>query len=101
MRLSFAIGDYDRVRALREGRVRADGLDLVFLPLGPEEIFFRQLVHQEFDASEMSLGSFVAGLSRGEVPPAATPRLPPRALPPFAPSCPPHPGLPEPADPRR
>ena len=39
--------------------MRADGLDLVFLPLGPEEIFFRQLVHQEFDASEMSLGSLM------------------------------------------
>src|SRR5438309_6633855 len=80
MRLSFAIGDYDRVRALRDGRVRADALDLVFLPLGPEDIFFRQLVHQECDASEMSLGSFVAGLSRGEFPFVAVPVFPSRAF---------------------
>jgi len=80
VRLSFAIGDYDRVRALREGRVRADGLELTFLPLGPEEIFFRQLVHQEFDVSEMSLGSFVAGLSQGEFPFVAIPVFPSRAF---------------------
>ena len=60
--------------------MRADGLDLVFLPLGPEEIFFRQLVHQEFDASEMSLGSFVAGLSHGEFPFVAIPVFPSRAF---------------------
>jgi len=80
VRLSFAIGDYDRVRALREGRVRADGLELTFLPLGPEEIFFRQLVHQEFDVSEMSLGSFVAGLSQREFPFVAIPVFPSRAF---------------------
>ena len=60
--------------------MRADGLELTFLPLGPEEIFFRQLVHQEFDASEMSLGSFVAGLSHGELPFVAIPVFPSRAF---------------------
>ena len=80
MRLSFAIGDYDRVRALRDGRVRADGLDLVFLPLGPEEIFYRQIVHHEFDVSEMSLGSYITGRSRGELPFVAIPIFPSRAF---------------------
>jgi 4,5-dihydroxyphthalate decarboxylase len=80
MRLSFAIGDYDRVRALRDGRVRAEGLDLVFLPLGPEEIFYRQIVHHEFDVSEMSLGSYITGLSRGELPFVAIPIFPSRAF---------------------
>jgi 4,5-dihydroxyphthalate decarboxylase len=64
MRLSFACGDYDRVRALRDGRVRPEGVELEFLPLSPEEIFFRQMVHREFDVSELSLGSYVAGLHR-------------------------------------
>lgn len=80
MRLSFAIGDYDRVRALRDGRVRAEGLDLVFLPLGPEEIFHRQIVHGEFDASEMSLGSYVTGLAHGGLPFVAIPVFPSRAF---------------------
>ena len=80
-RLSFACGDYDRVRALRDGRVRPDGLDLIFLPLGPEEIFFRQLVHAEFDASEMSLGSYVLGRGRAEPAPfVAIPVFPSRAF---------------------
>ncbi len=80
MRLSFAIGDYDRVRALRDGRVRADGIEFVFLPLGPEEIFHRQIVHREFDVSEMSLGSYVTGLARGDLPFMAIPVFPSRAF---------------------
>lgn len=66
LRLSFAIGNYDRVRALTEGRVRVDGVDLLCLSLTPEETFFRQLVHHEFDVSEMSLGSYVAQKATGD-----------------------------------
>jgi len=80
VRLSFACGDYDRVRALRDGRVRAEGIELVFLPLGPEEIFFRQLVYQEFDVSEMSLGSYVASIAHGDGGLVAIPVFPSRAF---------------------
>ena len=80
MRLSFACGDYDRVRALRDGRVRPEGIELTFLPLGPEETFFRQLVHQEFDVSEISLGSYVVGRARGDLPLVAIPVFPSRCF---------------------
>ena len=80
MRLSFACGDYDRLRPLREGRVRAEGMELIFLSLGPEEIFYRQLVHSEFDLSEMSLGSYVTAVSRGDQRFVAIPVFPSRAF---------------------
>jgi 4,5-dihydroxyphthalate decarboxylase len=80
MHLSFACGDYDRLRPLRDGRVRPEGLDLTFLTLGPEEIFYRQIVHHEFDASEMSLGSYVTGLAQGTAPFVAIPIFPSRAF---------------------
>ena len=80
VRLSLACGDYDRVRALRERRVRPEGLDLVFLPLMPEEIFFRQAVHHEFDVSELSLATYTSLRSRGDTSFIAIPVFPSRAF---------------------
>ena len=39
--ITLACGDYDRTRALADGRVTVEGADLTVLALGPEEIFFR------------------------------------------------------------
>jgi 4,5-dihydroxyphthalate decarboxylase len=80
MHLSFACGDYDRLRPLRDGRVTAEGLELTFLTLGPEETFHRQIVHHEFDASEMSLGSYVTAIAQGTAPFVAIPIFPSRAF---------------------
>ncbi|MEA2177080.1 MAG: 4,5-dihydroxyphthalate decarboxylase [Solirubrobacteraceae bacterium] len=57
--LTLACSDYDRTRALRDGRVPIDGCDLNYLPLKIEETFFRMLRHREFDVAEMSLSSYV------------------------------------------
>lgn len=57
--ITLACWDYDRTRALADGTVRADGVDLTYLSLPVEETFFRMLRHREFEAAEMSLGSFV------------------------------------------
>ncbi|HXW61709.1 MAG TPA: hypothetical protein VEJ45_03860 [Candidatus Acidoferrales bacterium] len=62
VRLSMACSNYDRTRALFDGRVRVDGIDLNCLSLPVEEIFFRMLRHHEFDVSEMSLSSYVISL---------------------------------------
>ncbi len=59
LRLCLACGDYDRTLALRDGRVRPEGVDLVYLNLPPAEIFWRMLKYGEFDASEMSLSSYI------------------------------------------
>jgi len=66
LRLSLACWDYDRTRALMDGRVRPDGIDLVYQPLEVEETFFRQARFREFAVSEMSLSSYCLSKSNGD-----------------------------------
>ena len=62
LRLSMACSNYDRTRALFDGRVRVEGIELNCLDLPIEEIFFRMLRHHEFDVAEISLSSYVLSL---------------------------------------
>ncbi|HVV09804.1 ABC transporter substrate-binding protein [Amycolatopsis sp.] len=78
LQLSFACWDYDRTRALQDGRVRPEGADLNFLSLPVEETFYRQLRHREFDVSEMSLSSYLLTLDSEEPPFVALPVFPSR-----------------------
>ena len=71
--LTFACGDYDRTRALEEGTVRPDGIDLTYLRLPVEETFFRMMRHREFEVAEMSLSSYVKSLDTDERPFVALP----------------------------
>jgi 4,5-dihydroxyphthalate decarboxylase len=64
LHLTFACWDYDRTRALADGTVRPEGIDLTYLNLPVEETFFRMMRGQEFDASEMSLSSYTACFRR-------------------------------------
>lgn len=73
LHLTFACGDYDRTRALEDGSVRADGIDLTYLRLPVEETFFRMLRHREFDIAEMSLSTYVATLDNDQRPFVALP----------------------------
>src|SRR5436309_4652654 len=76
--LSFACWDYDRTRALADGTVRPDGIDLTYLSLPVEETFFRMMRSREFDASEMSLSSYTASLNAENPPFIAIPVFPSR-----------------------
>ena len=64
LRLSLGCWNYDRTRALLEGRIQPDGIDLTYLDMPVEETFFRMLRHQEFDVAEMSLSSYTVSLFR-------------------------------------
>ena len=55
--LTMACWNYDRMRALVDGRVRVDGVELNYVDLPVEETFFRMLRHKEFDVAEMSRSS--------------------------------------------
>jgi 4,5-dihydroxyphthalate decarboxylase len=66
LKLTLACGNYDRTRALIEGRVQPEGIELNVLPLVPGEIFWRMLNNGEFDASEMSLSSYTILRSQGD-----------------------------------
>jgi 4,5-dihydroxyphthalate decarboxylase len=76
--LSFACFEYDRTRALQDGRVRPEGIDLNFLPLRVEETFYRQLRHHEFDVSELSMSSYLLGLNDADPAFIAIPVFPSR-----------------------
>jgi 4,5-dihydroxyphthalate decarboxylase len=76
--LTLACWNYDRTRALADGRVRAEGIDLNYLNLHVEETFFRMLRQREFDAAEMSLSSYVMSVARGDSPFIAIPVFPSR-----------------------
>jgi 4,5-dihydroxyphthalate decarboxylase len=73
LQLTFACGDYDRTRALEEGTVRPDGIDLTYLRLPVEETFFRMLRHREFEVAEMSMSSYVKSLDLDDPPFVALP----------------------------
>jgi 4,5-dihydroxyphthalate decarboxylase len=76
--LTLACWNYDRTRALLDGRVRPDGIDLTCLDLPVEETFFRMLRHREFDVAEMSLSSYVVSLAAVDPPFIAIPVFPSR-----------------------
>lgn len=80
LRLSIAVGDYDRVRPLFDGDVGIDGVDPVFLRLEPEEIFFRAFRHAEFDICELSLSSYTVKTALGNSPYVGVPVFPSRAF---------------------
>ena len=63
LRLTLACGDYDRTRALHDGTVVPEGIDLVCLRLPVEDIFFRMARFAEFDAAELSLSSYVISMT--------------------------------------
>lgn len=63
LRLTLACGDYDRTRALHDGTIVPEGIDLVCLRLPVEDIFFRMARFAEFDAAELSLSSYLISLS--------------------------------------
>jgi 4,5-dihydroxyphthalate decarboxylase len=76
LKLSLACWNYDRTRALMDGSVQAEGIDLNYLNLPVEETFFRMLRNQEFDVAELSLSSYLIGLSKPERPFIAIPVFP-------------------------
>jgi 4,5-dihydroxyphthalate decarboxylase len=61
--LSVALNNYDHVRDLLSGDVRAAGIDLVPLELPIEEIFYRFTRFREWQVSEMSFGKVVSMMS--------------------------------------
>ena len=80
LELSIAIGDYDRMRPLVDGRVQIDGVDPQIMLLEPEEIFFRAFRHADFDICELSLSSYSVKTAAGTSPYVAVPVFPSRAF---------------------
>ena len=71
--LTLACLKYNHVRALLDGDVHPEGIDLTCLDLDPEEIHPRMLRDREFDASELGLTFYLGTLARDDPPFIAIP----------------------------
>ena len=80
IQLTLACEDYDRTRALRDGSVKAEGIDLNYVPLAVEEIFWRMCRYEEFDVAELSMGAFLVAAAQGRRPFVAIPVFPSRTF---------------------
>ena len=73
LQLTLACNDYDRCRALLDGRVKPEGITLEVQRMKPRELFPRMLDHQEFQIGEVSLASYASLVARGQSPFTAIP----------------------------
>ena len=80
LHLTLATTDYDHVRDLTNGVVRADGIVLTGFVLPVEEIFFRFIKNREWDVSEMSFGKFIGYAAQGNSPFIGIPVFPSRVF---------------------
>src|SRR5260370_16968261 len=71
--ITIACAEYDRTRAIRDGRVKVDGCEVTYLPLEPEELFFRAFRYHDFDVAELSFNSYLMTASRNVCPYVAIP----------------------------
>jgi 4,5-dihydroxyphthalate decarboxylase len=68
------------MRPVKDGIVKPEGIDLNYLIMPVEEIFWRMMKYEEFDASELSMGAFLTAAARGRRPFIAIPVFPSRTF---------------------
>jgi 4,5-dihydroxyphthalate decarboxylase len=66
LELSLGCCDYDRTKAIFDGRAPIEGCNVLPVAVEPEEAFHRAFSSQEFDVSEISISSHTLTTSRGE-----------------------------------
>ena len=81
LKMRFACWNYDRTRALMDGSVRPEGIDLTYENLFPAVTFQRMLGSREFEASELGLTFYLATLHAPDPPFVAIPVYPVRLFP--------------------
>ena len=66
--LTLAMDEYDHTRDLLQGKVNAEGIDLTWLNLDVEEIFYRFASAWEWDVSELSFAKYCSIVSQPDPP---------------------------------
>lgn len=64
VRITMAFSDNPRVRPLRDGTVKPEGIDLNMMTVPASDLFYRNLAYDEFDASEMSISETLLAKER-------------------------------------
>jgi 4,5-dihydroxyphthalate decarboxylase len=80
IQLTLACEDYDRTRPIKDRRIKPEGIELNYLVMPVEEIFWRMMKYEEFDVSELSMGAFLTAAARGRRPFVAIPVFPSRTF---------------------
>ncbi|MDB5507684.1 MAG: hypothetical protein JWL93_153 [Hyphomicrobiales bacterium] len=66
LQLTLAVGDYEIVRALKDGTVKPDGIELnVLTKMDSTTRHWRFLRNQDFDVAEVSCSSYIASKDKG------------------------------------
>jgi len=66
LRLTLACGEYEITRALIEGKIQPEGIELISLTMPSPERHWRMIRHQEFDVCEFSLAQYLVSKAKGE-----------------------------------
>src|SRR5215472_3497675 len=66
LRLTLAFSDNPRLDPLKDGTVKPQNLELEFVTLEPGTLFMRNLLYDEFDASEMSISETLLTVERSD-----------------------------------
>jgi len=59
LHLTLACEDYDRTRPLKDGVVKPEGIEVNYLVMSVEEIFWRMMKYEELDSSELRMGALL------------------------------------------
>lgn len=66
LKLRVLVGEYESVRALRDGTVQPDGIELDFVPFPGTRAIHMMLAGEEgWDIGEFNVGAFISDVSRG------------------------------------
>jgi ABC-type nitrate/sulfonate/bicarbonate transport system substrate-binding protein len=80
LELTFVSQDYEHTRALFDGRVQVDGIDLKHMELFPSITFHRMVGGREFEFTEMAMTLYVSTLDLDDRPFIALPIFPVRVF---------------------
>jgi 4,5-dihydroxyphthalate decarboxylase len=64
LRLTMAFSDNPRVQPLKDGAVKPQGIELDCVTIEPGQLFFRNLMYDEFDVFEMSISETLLAIER-------------------------------------
>ena len=76
VKMTLACWNYDRTRALMDGSVKPDGIDLTYHNSFPAATFHRMMGKREFEASELGLTFYLDTLHEDDPPFVAIPVYP-------------------------
>jgi len=76
LKMTLACWNYDRTRALMDGSVKPEGIDLTYHNSFPAATFHRMMGKREFEASELGLTFYLDSLHEEDPPFVAIPVYP-------------------------